>query len=205
MATPFVMLVIEPQQHGESYEVTQRLVYLSGVLRGHHVDGQTRMEPHELESPRHVGDAAHDLRIDEVADAHQRAAHRDGDHYSVQPPYIGRSRLAGGDPHADQHADGRAVAGHAAVADLGDDGQRIGHVVRKFVKEAVPQTRAYDGSEGYPDETHLDQIGAEPLSAREVREEAFAQKYRQGPCESVISQIERSDGEHHRIEIPDYV
>ena len=168
MTASHVAAAVEPQQHREGCNVAQRLIQLRGMQHGDLLHGHAGIETHELESPRQVGRRPHDLRIAEVSQTHQRSSYRYGDHDAVEPPHVRHTALARRDPHADQHTDGGAVAGHAAVAYLGDDGPRFGYVVTELVKETVADAGAEDGAEGDPDESRLDDLRAEALTPGKV-------------------------------------
>ena len=90
----------------------------------------------EHHAPGRIGDAAPELAVDEIAqpaggeaDGHQR---RDVIHQV--PPVDALSVSDEG--HRRQHAEKTAVEGHAALPD-GEDLERVGEVVTRFVEEDV--------------------------------------------------------------------
>ena len=68
-----VKLIVHHTQNGKGDKVTQRLIQLRRMLCGDRLNRHIGIESHKLESPRHVCDFAHNLRVNKVADTHQTA------------------------------------------------------------------------------------------------------------------------------------
>ena len=197
-----VLRIIEPAKDAEGDQVAKRLVNLGRVYRrgGELVHPLGRAD--EFEAPRQGRGHAEDLRIEQVAQPDDGTADAHRDHDAVERPDIGQLVLAREQPEADQEADGSAVAGHAAVPETRDDRPRLAEVFHRVVEEAVPQPRPDDRRQRTIYKNRLGDLRRKPLTLAEVIEKLGADQDCQRPHQSVIADVERPDGEEHRVEIP---
>ena len=200
-----IAAVVEPAQHAEGREVAQRLVDLRRMHGARHLVGEVAhpsARTDELEAPRERRGRTVNLRVEEVAQANDGAADADGDHDPVERPDIGQPVAARKEPQTDEQTHRSAVAGHTALAEARDDGPRLAQIAHRFVEQAMAQSCADDGGERSVDENRLRNRRGKPLAFAEVIEEFGADQNRQRPHQSVVTDVEASEPEQHRIEIP---
>ena len=157
----------------------------------------------ELEAPRQGGRRTENLRIEKVAHPHDRPADAHGDHDAVERPDVRQPVLARKEPQPDEQADGRAVACHAAVAEPRDDGPRFRKVLHRIVEEAVAEPRAEDRRQRAVNENRTGNLLRKPFALAEVVEKPGSDQNGQRPHQSVVTNVERSETDENRIEIPD--
>ena len=156
----------------------------------------------KAERPRHIGRMAIYLMVEQIAQPHEGAAHGHGNHHPVERPQVGHPIVSGEEPQANQQAHRSAMAGHAAVPES-QDLDRIGQIVARFVEQTVTQPRADDRGQGAVDENGIGQLGGQPLALAEPREKIGAQADGHRPHHAVPADIEGSDADKRRVELPD--
>ena len=173
------------------------------MLHGDGVDRNIRIKPDELEPPGNIGHRPHDLRIEQITQTDDGAADSDRYHNPIERPDIRKFILARKKPKTDQQADGSAVTGHAAVAEIRNDSPGMGKKIPRFIKKTVSQTGTEDRGQCAIDENRLRNLLGQPFAFTDLVEEKHAAENRQHPHQSVITDIERSDRKKDGIEIPD--
>ncbi len=130
---------IQPQDGKQQQPLEGEFVQLGGMAHGHVVLGKDH-------APGHVGGAAPELAVDEVADAAGAQAEGDegGDEVGDgQPSLVVEAGIEG---HGQNHAEEAAVEGHAPLPD-GENLEGVGEVVAELVEQHVAQPSAQHHSQ----------------------------------------------------------
>ena len=157
----------------------------------------------EPESPRPVGRVAVYFVVEKVTHPDESTAYGHGNHHPIQRPQVGHPVLPRKEPQTDEESYGRSVARHAAVAE-GQQLERIGQIVPRFVKQAVAQAGADDGGQCPVNEYRVGELCGKPLSLAELYEKEGSEPDGDGPHHAVPADVERPYSDECGIEVPDY-
>jgi hypothetical protein len=173
----------------------ERLIELAGMAR-------QRAAARKDHGPRHVGDAAPQLAVDEVGQPAEEQADRHHEGHQIRQHERVDLVAPGEGQDGDDDAQKPAMERHAAFPQ-GQDGERIGDVEAGLVEQHVAQPAAQDDAQGGPQQEVVD------LDRREQLGRLFTDTPHDLPADDEardVSQRIPADGEgpeldQHRVDL----
>ena len=224
-----VTLVVHPQQDAHCHKTEESLVesrrmtgqplaWRTTIARSaRHVIVDSAAEllraSHEDKAPWQRGGRAVNLVVGHIATTNQSANETDGDDDTVKDPdvidalgavlrFLRRLVVATHiEPQAQQNADGTAMAGQTAFPH-GEHLQRMGKIIFRLIKQAMPQSCANDGEQQHKNQQFVQRFVRHLLATVDLTHDEIAQQKAQSPHEAVPTHVDVADGKQDGIDVP---